>query len=286
MHRMLAAAMAAIAFLVLGAHPGSAQQAPNRALIPVADNLYRFQNNFHFGVVYVTTEGVIVGDTISADAARWLKAEIARRFNQPVKFVVLSHDHADHASGAEVFADTATVIAHENARRAIIGEGRPTAAPPVTFSDRLSIHLGGRTVEVSYVGRNHSDNSVVMRFPSERALFAVDFVPVKGLAFRDFPDAYFPDWIELLEQVEQMSFDTLLPGHGPVGTKADVAAFRGYLEDLHDAVLAGARANKSLDQLKAEIKLEKYSGWMQYKEYLPLNIEGMYRIVSGQRRPN
>ena len=138
-------------------------------------------------------------------------------------------------------------MAHENARRAIIAEKRPTAAPQVTFTDRMVIELGGTAVELSHVGRNHSDNSIVMRLPKERILFAVDFIPVKSVGFRDWPDAYIEDWIESLRRVEAMDFDVLVPGHGPVGTKDDVRAFRVYMEELRDEVSvspAMARASR------------------------------------------
>ena len=65
--------------------------------------------------------------------------------------------------------------------------------PQITFSDQMTIELGATMLELSYVGRNHSDNSIVMRFPKERVLFAVDFIPVESVAFRDFPDAYVGD---------------------------------------------------------------------------------------------
>ncbi len=113
----------------------------------------------------VTPAGIIATDPIDADAARWLKAELKARFNKPVKYLIYSHDHADHSSGGEVFADTAMVIAHENAKATIIGEKRPTAVPDVTFSDRMTIELGGKVVELIYVGRSHSDNLIVMHFP-------------------------------------------------------------------------------------------------------------------------
>ena len=70
-----------------------------------------------------------------------------------------------------------------------------------------------------------------MRF-SKKVAFAVDFVQVNTLSFRDFPDAYLDEWIDSLRRVEAMEFDILAPGHGPLGTKANVTAFRGYLEDL------------------------------------------------------
>jgi glyoxylase-like metal-dependent hydrolase (beta-lactamase superfamily II) len=185
-----------------------------------------------------------------------------------------------------VFADTATIVAHQNAKPVIIGERRPTAAPQVTFADRAELDLGGTAVELHWVGRNHSDNSVVMRFPRERVVFAVDFIPVQSVAFRDFPDAYIEDWIESLRRVEAMDFDVLVPGHGQVGTKPDVRAFREYMETLRGEVLRLAREGRSLDEVRQSVRLPKYEGWGGYKEMFALNVEGMYRHVQLHRRPN
>ncbi|MGH7534628.1 MAG: MBL fold metallo-hydrolase, partial [Gemmatimonadales bacterium] len=223
----------------LGVIPISWAQSPAppvREITKIAGEVYRFRNANHYSVFAVTPAGVVATDPINADAARWLRTEITRRFNQPVRYLVYSHDHADHIAGGEVFADTAVVVAHDNAKSVIVGERRPTAVPQVTFSDRMTIELGGTVVELSHVGRNHSDNSIVMRFPRERLLFAVDFIPVNSYSFRDFPDAYMPDWIESLKRVEAMDFDTLAPGHGPLGTKANVTMFREYLQDLRGEV--------------------------------------------------
>ena len=261
-------------------------QPPKRDITKIAGDLYRFQNNFHYSVFLVTPAGVIVTDPIDAEAARWLKAEIAQRFNQPIKYLIYSHDHRDHIAGGEVFADTAMVVAHENAKATIIGEKRPTAVPQITFSEQMSIELGGKTVELTYVGRNHSNNSIVMRFPAERVLFAVDFIPVKAVAFRNFPDAYITDWIESLKRVEMMDFDILAPGHGALGSKEDVRAYRGYMEDLYTAVLDASRTGKSVDEMKQSIKLDKYKDWFRYEEFLPLNIEGMYRYINMYRLGN
>jgi len=138
--------LVAILVLAVGLAAGaaSAQQEAKRAITQIVGDLYRFQNNFHSSVFLVTPEGVIATDPINVDAAAWRKAEIAERFGQPVKYLIYSHDHADHIAGGEVFADTATIVAHDNAKRTIIGEKRPTAVPQVTFSDRMTIELGGK----------------------------------------------------------------------------------------------------------------------------------------------
>jgi glyoxylase-like metal-dependent hydrolase (beta-lactamase superfamily II) len=259
---------------------------PVREITRIAGEVYRFRNNFHFSVFAVTPAGIIATDPINADAARWLKAELKKRFNQPIRYLVYSHDHRDHIAGGEVLADGAVVVAHANAKATIIGEKRPTIVPGVTFDRQMTIELGGTVVELTHIGRNHSDNMIVMRFPKERVLFAVDFIPVKSIAYRDFPDAYMPDWIASLKRVEAMDFDILVPGHGKLGVKADVGAFRGYLELLRNGVVAGARAGKTVDQIKQSLDLSAYKSWGGYKNWRDLNVEGMYRLVQGQRRGN
>ena len=273
------------AALASAAGVASAQQAPTRAITNISGDLYRFQHNFHFSVFYVTDAGIIATDPISADAAEWLKAELQSRFDQPVKYLIYSHDHADHISGGEVF-DNATVIAHAQAKADIVGEQRPTAVPSITFEDELTVELGGKTVELKFLGRNHSDNMIVMHFPAERTLFAVDFIPVKSVAFRDFTDGFVEEWIDSLKAVEAMDFDILAPGHGPMGGKGDVTAFREYMEDLYSQVLAAVRAGMTLEETQAAVDLSKYAEWGQYEAWAPMNIAGAYREISTYRVGN
>ncbi len=281
----------ALALFVTGAAlgpavPAAAQDEVKREITNIAGDLYRFQNNFHVSVFLVTPEGVIATDPINKEAAEWLEAEIRERFGQEIRYLVLSHDHPDHSSGGEVFADTAVVVAHENAKRAISGEKRATAVPDVTFNDRMTIELGGKRVELIYPGRGHSDNLIVIYFPEERAVFTVDMISVKRLGYMTLTDAYFPDWMAAIRRVEAIDFDILVPGHGPMGTKQDASDHRAYLEDLYDAVLAAARAGQSLEEMQASITLEAYKDWGQYDKWRTLNIEGMLNNISLHRRGN
>ncbi len=273
-------------FFLIGGGAAIGQQRPEREIKKIAGDLYQFRNKFHNSVFLVTPAGIIAADPINAEAARWLKAELAKRFNQPVKYLVYSHDQADHIAGGEVFADTAVVVAHERAKADIVAEKRPTAVPQVTFSNQMTIELGGKKVELTHVGRNHSDNSIVMRFPAERVLFAVDFIPVKSISFRDFPDAYIQDWIESLKRVEAMDFDILAPGHGPLGRKEHVGMFRTYMEELRAEVGKHLQAGKSMDEIKKLVKMEKYKDWGGYKNWIALNVEGMARRIQMNRRGN
>lgn len=264
----------------------TAQGGAKRSITKITGNLYRFQNNFHYSVFLVTPDGIIATDPINADAARWLKRELKKQFDKSVRYLVYSHDHVDHVAGGEVFADTAIVVAHENAKSTIVGEQRPTAVPDVTFSDRMTIELGGKTVHLLYVGKAHSNNMIVMHFPVERAVFTVDFISVRRLPYKNLSDSYYPEWIESIKMVEAIDFDILIPGHGTVGTRADASNHRAYHEDLYSAVLTAARAGKTLEEMQQSIRLEKYKDWSQYKEWLALNIEGVYERVKLHRRGN
>jgi glyoxylase-like metal-dependent hydrolase (beta-lactamase superfamily II) len=100
--------------MVLVFNTGSAwaqKKAPKRSITKFSGDPYRFQNNFHSSVFYITDEGVLVTDPINTGAAKYLKTEIKKRFNKRIKYLVYSHDHQGHSAGGEVFADS-TVIGH------------------------------------------------------------------------------------------------------------------------------------------------------------------------------
>ena len=101
--------------------------------------------------------------------------------------------------------------------------------------------------ELSFVGRNHSDNTTVVRFPASGVLFAVDFISVDSIGFADFRDAYISEWIESLKRVEAMDFDILVPGHGRLGNRDSVASHRRFMEDLQSQVAALVRQDKTLE---------------------------------------
>ncbi len=274
LRRPIVAIAAAISFALVAFGTNAADT--KREITHIAGDLYRFQNDFHFSVFLVTPEGVIVSDPINTQAATWLKAEIAARFDKPIKYMIYSHHHADHVSGGEVFADEGvTIIAHENAARGLKERSVPTAPPTETFSDTKTIELGGKTVELIYLGPSHSDDLIIAHFPDERTVFAVDFVSVKRLPYKTLLGSYWPGWIEALDKLAAMDFDVLAPGHGAMGGPQDVADHAQYLRDLHAAVSEGVAAGKSLAELQSGVTMEKYKHWGQYDAWLKENVEGM-----------
>ncbi|MGH8761143.1 MAG: hypothetical protein ACREVW_16830, partial [Burkholderiales bacterium] len=135
-----------------------------------------------------------------------------------------------------------------------------------------------------YLGRNHSDNTIVMHFPEERVLFAVDIVAVKRLPYRDFPDAYIDEWIDTLKAVERMDFAILAPGHGALGTRADVTEHRRYIELLRERVKREMDAGASIDEIKRKVRMAEFEDWGSYRDWVELNVEGMYRYLRESSR--
>ena len=160
------------------------------------------------------------------------------------------------------------------------GDVRP---PDQTFSDKMTISLGGKSVELYYFGKSHTDNLIAMLFPEERTVFTVDYITVNRLPFRGLGDGYLPDLIDAIKRTEELDFDIVAPGHGELGGPTDVAANRAYVEELVAAVNQGIADGKTVEQLQDEIKLEKYADWGQYNDWRALNIAGAFRILSAAR---
>jgi glyoxylase-like metal-dependent hydrolase (beta-lactamase superfamily II) len=268
-----------------------ATPAPAGEVQQFADDTYAFVSGGYVSLFIVTDEGVIATDPASLDPARAeaFVAAIASVTDQPVRYVIYSHDHADHATGGSVFAETATFISHENAVEKIAALGdENTPVPSISFSDELTLELGGTAVELYYAGRNHSDNMIVLLHPEQRILFAVDFIPVDSLPYQDLPDAYPREWIESLQWVDDnLDFDTLVIGHPPVsGTKENVGQVRGYLEDLMASVQAAQNAGHAdnspemVEAVRADLEAD-YGTWANFAEWLPLNVEGLLRAGMG-----
>jgi glyoxylase-like metal-dependent hydrolase (beta-lactamase superfamily II) len=278
--------LAFILGFLLPLFPASAQEPRARdEITQLADDMFLFRHQAHQAIFIITPKGVILTDPISKDAATWLKREMTKLTAQPIRYVIYSHHHNDHIEGGSVFADQALFVSHAAARPRIIKAADPhIPVPDLTFTDRMAIDLGGKYVELIYTGKNHSDNSLVVLVPQDKLLFAVDFIPVESVAYRSLPDAYPDEWIESLKQVEQLDFETLVPGHGKIGKKDDVRKFREYLEALKSAVADQLQNGASLEETKRAVRLPNYEGWHGYADWFTENVEGMYRYLESKRR--
>jgi glyoxylase-like metal-dependent hydrolase (beta-lactamase superfamily II) len=263
---------------------GSAQaQQPQRppfetTKVEGTDNVYVFRYGNHQSMFVVTSAGVIATDPIGygrPQAVVTYVEEIKKVTNQPIKYLIYSHHHFDHIAGGKPFKDAgATIIAHKRARERLAALQDPhTVMPDQTMDKNRTIKLGNTTLELSFVGLNHSDSSIVMRLPKEKVLFAVDFVPVGSVPGRGMIDSYPIEWEGSLKKVLAMDWEKLIPGHpgpgGRLGTKDDVQKLLGFLEDASSAVKTAAREGKCWDTVEKELKLPKYESWPGYEANLP-----------------
>lgn len=256
-----------------------AQDTPKRAITKVAGDVYRFQNNFHHSLVVLTNDGVVVVDPINREAASWLKAELATMTDKPVSHLIYSHSHLDHASGGLVYSGSATVIAHANAPEAIDG-----VKPDVQFDSNETLQIGGKTLELTWLGEGHGNDLIAVVVRPENVAFITDAAAPKRLPWRDMGGANLDGWINQIKTIESLDFEIFAPAHGAIGDKADATDARIYMEKLKEEVLTGLKAGKSTDELVAEVMMEDYADWQQYKDWRPLNVQGManYLMRSGQ----
>jgi glyoxylase-like metal-dependent hydrolase (beta-lactamase superfamily II) len=265
------------------AAPAQAPAAPPPfATTKVADNVYIFRFGGHQSMFIVTPDGVIATDPISLKrpAAAAYIAEIRKITQAPIKYVIYSHHHYDHIAGGKPFKDAgATFVAHRNAQAHLARLKDPDVVlPDQVVDERSTIELGGTRLDLIYVGRNHSDNSLVMLLPKERILFAVDFVWMGTIAFRDMPDSFLPDYYESIDRVLALDWDRWIPGHpgpgGRLGTKDDVRLNKEYLTDVSAAAKELADKGQCLnDDAMRAVKLPKYEGMGMYNVWLPGNVE-------------
>ena len=216
-------ATAFVACLFAAAVLPAAAQAPQPPLFSTTkvegtDGVYIFRYQGHQAMFVVTPEGVIATDPIGErrPAAAAYIAEIRKITQAPIKYVVYSHSHFDHIAGGKPFKDLgATFIAHRNTKRLLEARKNPDIVMPDLVVDDTGgkIELGGTTLELLYLGKNHGDNSLVMRLPKEKIIFVVDFLPLSGTQFRVMADTYVPEQEESMRKILAMDWDRLIPGH-------------------------------------------------------------------------
>jgi len=261
-----------------------------RSLTQVNGNLYRHTTGaglaVHSGLVLITKEGALVIDPAMTCTAGWLRDEISNRFHVKVKYVVYTHAHADHISGAQIFQqDGATVIANSRALEPIVGERIPTALPNRVFDKEMTITLGGDVVLLHRVAASHSNSMIMVSFPKYKALQCTDVCEHRSMPYNDFLDFYYDGWIETLDWVLQQDVDVIDVGHYTPATKEDEQALRSYMVDLHQQVLDLVRQGQSWDELYRNVRFaDETKTWIGYDQMRILNVMGMYRWVSSHRR--
>jgi glyoxylase-like metal-dependent hydrolase (beta-lactamase superfamily II) len=249
----------------------------------VADGVYIFEYRGYQSMFVVAPEGVIVTDPISPDTAKVYLAEVRKVTQAPIRYVVYSHHHYDHISGGGVFKEAgATFVSHKNARPQLERLKNPAVVlPELLVEGKETLTVGRTLVELLYMGRNHSDNSLVISVPQQKVIYAADWLPVGELIWRNIFDSYIDEWFIGIDKVLALDWEKLIVGHGRAhnpkgwGTKDDVRAFKAYFTDLKEAVRVAYLDGKCPDRAPNEVKLPQYEKLFQYGPFLPLNVDRM-----------
>jgi glyoxylase-like metal-dependent hydrolase (beta-lactamase superfamily II) len=217
--------------------------------------------------VRVTPAGLIVVDDKFASQAADVLARIKSISPQPIKYLLNSHHHGDHASGNAYMRESLgiDIIAHRNIRENFL-RIKQAGEPNITFSEQSAIYLGGVEVQLYWFGRGHTNGDTVIYFPDLKTVHAGDLI-IDAMPVIDYPGGGSAiEFIKTIDRLLTLDFDTMIPGHGRIMTKDDVRAYRTRFQAMNDRmrelVRKGVKKDdlKTLDQARAQLKLADL-GW-------------------------
>ena len=249
-------------------------------VVQVADGVYAFDPHDEYNSMFVVTdEGVIAIEPVNSRHATGMLEAIRSVTDQPVRYLLHSHNHWDHANGGNVFREAgAKIVAHEEAYAWMEANPNPELAlPDDSWSgEKTEITLGGKTVELHYFGMNHGLGMTVFLLPEEKVAYIADIVTPNRVMFAIIPDFNIKEWLRTLKEVAELDFDKAVYSHSasgsPIGTKKDVTLTANYITDLQGAIAAEFQKGTGFSDIPAAVKLPKYKDWVGYDEWLPLNV--------------
>ena len=235
------------------------QQPSKQELVKLEDDLYVIHNDFVPGntTALITNAGVVlVDDKFDVDHAS-IMAELKKVTSQPIKYVINTHHHGDHSgSNVKMQALGAQIVASEEAWQNMV-DGNQPGPPNVTFENEAHIHLGGKNVDLYHFGRAHTNGDVVVLFKQDRVLAAGDMFTF-GDATPELIDyaggGSAKEWTKTLDSALMLDFDGVVPGHGVVTNKREMAKYRDSTLSLRNKVHEMLVAKKSRDEIAAMLR--------------------------------
>jgi len=222
-------------------------------------------------------DGVVLIDDGLPPLTDKLLAAIGGLSSEPIAFLINTHVHGDHIGGNAALAHKgATIVAHDRLRARLLAVGMPgadgenvpapeDALPVVTFSDSVTFYLNGRSAHVFHVDYAHTDGDAVIHFSDDNVIHAGDVLFNHLFPFIDLDSGGSVDgFLAAQKRVLALCDDEtkIIPGHGSLASKADLAAAIAMLEDAQGRVRALVGAGKSEEEILAANPLADYhDGW-------------------------
>jgi phosphoglycerate dehydrogenase-like enzyme/glyoxylase-like metal-dependent hydrolase (beta-lactamase superfamily II) len=245
---------------------------------------------------------VAVFDANFPSGARDVIAAIRKTTDKPIRYVVDSHHHGDHAYGNAVFAkEGASIVAQANCARSLridgpeefrkagIGpNGRKDVlesslkVPSVVFDDKLVLDDGNQRVEFLFLGHAHTAGDAFAYLPRHKILCTGDACVNGAYNYMGHSDSL--SWIRVLEKAQQFDVKLICPGHGPLADKDLLERQKRYFVELRKQVRQGIEGGKTLDEIKQSINLPWYKEWTTVTPAEP-NIEHVYNELTGRTMP-
>jgi glyoxylase-like metal-dependent hydrolase (beta-lactamase superfamily II) len=242
--------------------------------ISATDKSVPFGGSNHTWVVF--KDHVVVIDANFPREAADVVAAIRKTTDKPIRYVLDTHHHGDHAYGNSVWAkEGAKIVAHTTAARLLKVNGpkqwedqartrkdvRETTLKQVdiAFDDKYVLDDGTQRVEFLHFGHSHTAGDAVAYLPKHRILCTGDAC-VNG-AFNFMGHSNSASWIKCLDRMEQLEVDLICPGHGSVAGRELLARQKRYFVELRLAVQKGIAANQSLAEIESSIDLPWYHEW-------------------------
>jgi len=217
--------------------------------------------------VFVADDGVFLVDSQFAPLTERIRAEIRNLTPHPVRFLINTHFHGDHTGGNENFGPAgALIVAHENVRRTLaqphyieMVQTRwpafgPEALPVITFRDSVSFHIGGERIDVIHAPPAHTDGDSVIYFRGSDVIHMGDIFRTRGQPIFDRNNGgSYEGLIAAADFVLDLIGEStkIIPGHGPISTRADLVESRNILTAVRDRIQVGIDAGRTMDEVVA-----------------------------------
>jgi len=235
----------------------------------IANDLYEIENVGSLAgnvTVLVSDEGLVVVDDKFDPDHDAIMAQIKTFTDKPIRYIINTPHHGDHTGGnAKMLASGAQIISSEEARENMV-DGKMPGIPTLAFQRHTHIYLGGKHVELFHYGRAHTNGDSVVWFPAQRVLATGDMFTY-GENVPELIDyaggGSGKEWTKTLDSALALNFDTVVPGHGAITTKAEMAKFRQTTVDVRNRVHEMDVQKKSKDEISKMLQTDFHWGPLQ-----------------------